>query len=195
MHSILDLEADRADTNQYETLEHTLGQSCLGCGLAHDHGTELTMISNKDYLFGTHSEGNQSLGLDGLCSLIDDNLAETEVFETRVACTDTGAANHVGSLQDLALSLGAESLVLPLITVGQFADLNLEALEFVELVSGSKGCHDMKTEMVDGTNCRFAGLGCETNDTQPCGGNLFCQLIDGNIGWRHNKDLAHILTR
>ena len=181
MHPILDLEADRADANQYETLEHTLGQSCLGCGFAHDHGAELTVISNKDYLLGTHSEGNQSFSLDGLGGLIDDNLAETEVLETRIACTDTGAANHVGSLQDLALSLGAESLVLPLIAVGQLADLNLEALEFVELVSGSKGGHDMKTKMVDGTNCRFAGLRCEANDTQSCGGNLLCQLVYGNI--------------
>ena len=55
MHAVLDLETYRPDAQYHEALKERLGQTGTGGLLTHDHGAQLTVITNKHQLKGTMS--------------------------------------------------------------------------------------------------------------------------------------------
>mmetsp|Transcript_8625 Transcript_8625/g.24198 ORF Transcript_8625/g.24198 Transcript_8625/m.24198 type:complete len:252 (-) Transcript_8625:1092-1847(-) len=151
------------------------------------------MVADKDHLLGTHRYGNQSLRLDGLRRLIDQNLAEAEILETGITGSDARATNHIGRLQDLPLCTAAEGPPLPLIPIAQFTDLFLETLQLVEFVTGRQRGHNVQAKMVHRTGGLFPSLGGETDHTQTARGNLLRQLIYGDVTGCRHEDLAHPL--
>jgi hypothetical protein len=142
------LEANGTKSNKDEALEHALRQPRLGCCLAHNDRPELTVVTDEDDLLRPHGEWDQSLRLDGLGGLVNNDLAEAEILQAGIPCTHACAANDIGSLKDLTLGFVAERAVLLLIALRQLSNLIFEALELVELVPRRKRCHDVKAEMI-----------------------------------------------
>mmetsp|Transcript_17012 Transcript_17012/g.34921 ORF Transcript_17012/g.34921 Transcript_17012/m.34921 type:complete len:264 (-) Transcript_17012:234-1025(-) len=193
MHPILHLKSDRANPDQNQPFEHGLGQSGLGGRLAHDHGSQLAVIPHQNNLLGSQTDGNQSLGLHRLRRLVDQHLPESEILESRIAGPDARATNHVRRLQNLPFGTSPQGTILPLIPLGQFADLVLEPLELRVLVPGGQGGHDVQAQVIDGGGGRLAGLGRETHHSQPRRRDLFGQLIHRDVRGGRDQNLTHPL--
>jgi hypothetical protein len=58
VHAVLHLQPDGLDTQQPQPLKQALGQARLSSTLAHDHGGQLAMVTNKDYLGGVNMQDN-----------------------------------------------------------------------------------------------------------------------------------------
>lgn len=54
MHSVLDLQADWPDPKDHQAFKKRLGQTRLGCLLAHHHGTQLAVVTHKNELGRWH---------------------------------------------------------------------------------------------------------------------------------------------
>jgi hypothetical protein len=52
VHAVLHLQPDGLDTQQPQPLKQALGQAHLGSTLAHDHGGQLAVVTDKDHLGG-----------------------------------------------------------------------------------------------------------------------------------------------
>lgn len=48
VHTVLDLQTDWPDTQNYQALKKRLGQACFSCLLTHHHRPQLTVISHQD---------------------------------------------------------------------------------------------------------------------------------------------------
>ena len=50
MHTVLDLQTDWPDPQNYQTLKQGLGQTCFGCLLTHHHRAQLAVITHQNQL-------------------------------------------------------------------------------------------------------------------------------------------------
>lgn len=50
MHTVLDLQTDWPDSQNYQTLKQGLGQTCFGCLLTHHHRAQLAVITHQNQL-------------------------------------------------------------------------------------------------------------------------------------------------
>lgn len=108
MHSVLNLKTNWADTQTDQSFKETLVQTCLGRFLAHNDWTQLAMIADKNYMFGTLEYGNQGLGLRGLCSFINKNLSKSEITNPAIKCCYTSRTNNICISQNFFLSLSLQ---------------------------------------------------------------------------------------
>ncbi len=136
MHTVLHLQSNGSYPHEDQALEQTLGETGLGCRLAHDHRSELAMIPHQYNLFRTHGERNERFGLHRLRRFVHEDGTEAEILEARIARTGTRAADHVGRLEDLPLGANLDGAILFLIPIGQFSNFILEAFEFLEFIPG-----------------------------------------------------------
>ncbi len=95
MHTVLYLQTNGFDTKHNQPLKQRLRESSFGSLLTHNNGAQLAMISNQHYLFGAEDERDKDLGFGSLSGLIDENLTETEVDETGVACSYASTTDDI----------------------------------------------------------------------------------------------------
>lgn len=99
MHTILDLETNRPDAQDDQTLEKRLTETGTRGLFAHDHWSELAVISDEYELFGAEHDWDHALGLGGLCALVDEDAAELVFGQTWIAGANTCATNNIGVLK------------------------------------------------------------------------------------------------
>ena len=84
MHTILDLKTDRSDAEADKSFEQTLVKAGFSSFFTHDNRSELTVITNEDYMLGSLQNRNQSFRFGGLSRFIDQNLSKFEVSDSSV---------------------------------------------------------------------------------------------------------------
>ena len=103
------------------------------------HFTPLSQCSACDsssYLLSSENDGHHTLRLCGLSGLVYQHRSESELGQSRVAGTNTCAADNVCMLQKFSLSATFQCAVALLVSWRQLAGFVLELLELGELGVG-----------------------------------------------------------
>mmetsp|Transcript_58815 Transcript_58815/g.95037 ORF Transcript_58815/g.95037 Transcript_58815/m.95037 type:complete len:221 (+) Transcript_58815:2520-3182(+) len=199
MHAVLHLQTHRLHPHCHHTFEERLIEPRLTGLLAHNHGPQLAMITHQHQLLGTHHDGNEALGLCGLCRLIDEYLGEAEALKTGVASAHTGRADDISCQQQLALCGAPELFVLFIVLRRQLAELLFQLLELAVLilvvVVVEVGGLVMKSEMLDRGANRFATLGRHTHHFEARFVDFFSEMIYGHVTGRCHEHLSLPHTR
>mmetsp|Transcript_1843 Transcript_1843/g.3621 ORF Transcript_1843/g.3621 Transcript_1843/m.3621 type:complete len:259 (+) Transcript_1843:213-989(+) len=148
MHAVLDLQTNRAISNQHQAFKERPCETRLGCRLVHYNGAQLAMITDKHNLLCPHHDRNQSFSFNRLRSFVQQNLTKAKLFQTRITSTHTSTANHICGLENFTFRLISQGTVLLLIAFLEFTNFVSQALQFLKLVSGSERRHDVQTQMI-----------------------------------------------
>ena len=151
------------------------------------------MITHKDNLLAAENQGDHALRLSRLGAFVDKDRPEFELGKTRVASTNTRAANDIGVCEDLALCGTSERLELLLILAAQFSKLALQLHKLVKLDIGVVHA-DL---FVQGEEANLgldilARLGSDTNDFETGEMDALGELINSHVRRCANKHLTTI---
>mmetsp|Transcript_23283 Transcript_23283/g.45808 ORF Transcript_23283/g.45808 Transcript_23283/m.45808 type:complete len:234 (-) Transcript_23283:1097-1798(-) len=196
MHSVLDLQAHRPYSQMHKAFEETLGEPRLGRLLAHDHRTQLAVVPHQHHLLGPHDEGDECLGFCCLCGLINQDLSESEIRQTRVPRPHTGRTDDVSSVEKFPLGHVAQGLQSLLVTCVQLPHCLLQLqqpLELLVLRGSQRSNLFVQSQVVHCGGNGLSALGSQTHDLQTAHGDPLCHVVDSHVGGGTHKHLALLL--
>jgi hypothetical protein len=131
--------------------------------------------------------------LRSLGCFIDQYRPKLELCQPRITASDTSSANDIGSIEDVTLRIPDEIPVPSLILRTQLALLGLELDEFLQITM-RRCAGDLIVQRQEGNGRieRFTRLGCQSDDLESRSVDLFCELIDSDVGWRDDEDLTGV---
>jgi hypothetical protein len=124
---------------------------------------------------------------------IDQYCPKLELCQPRITASNTSSANDIRSIENIPFRIPNEIPVPSLILCTQFALLGLELDEFLQIpMRRCAGDLIVQRQEGNGRIERFTRLGCQPDNLESRAVNLFCKLIDSDVGWRDDEDLTGI---
>ena len=174
MHSLLDLQTNRTDPNQDQSLEQGLRQSSFRSDITHDNGSELTTIADHDELFGSHRNRDRPPRLPSLAWLRQSKPAGNDFFSNaHCRLRHRYSKWHPRPAESLVrCGSGAPCIFSDRSPISFFKRWSLE---------NSSPCrqrpHNVRTEVIGAAVGGLPCLGSKADGPETRSGNLFCKPI------------------